>query len=249
MADDPYVRIAQLEAELRQSRAENATLSDEGKRRDRLLAEALKHQTVTGEVLRVIASSPTDLDLVLTTVAESAARLCDINDVTIFGIEDGHFRPVARVGTWPDPPSRGVPINRQSIQGRAIVDIRPVHVPDVLAVTDTEFPVSALTSRRHGTRSALAVPLLREGVAIGAIYARRLHVQPFTETVPSRTARNRSRCWRRLPIRPSSRSRTPGCSRSWRSATGSWRKRWSSRPRRLRYSGLSPVRRPTCSAS
>ena len=180
MADDA-ARIAQLEAELRQARAENATLSDEGERRDRILAEALKHQTVTGEILRVIASSPTDLDLVLTTVAESAARLCDINDVTIFGIEDGHFRSMARVGTWPDPPSGGVSINRQSIQGRAIVDMRPVHVPDVLAVTDTEFPVSAPHSRRYGTRSALAVPLLREGVAIGAIYARRLHVQPFTE--------------------------------------------------------------------
>src|SRR4051812_28563891 len=124
MADDA-ARIAQLEAELRQAR-------DEIQQRDRALANAQEQQTATAEVLRVIAASPNDLDRVLTAVAESAARLCEINDVDIFGIEGASVVRIASVGTMTGPPSgQLIPLNRQTIQGRAIVDRRPVHVPDV----------------------------------------------------------------------------------------------------------------------
>jgi signal transduction histidine kinase len=86
------------------------------------------------------------------------------------------------VGTMESAPrGYGGLLDRQTIQGRAIINRRPVHVPDVQAVADVEYPASAPLSRRHGTRSALAVPLLREGVAIGAIYARRNQLLPFTE--------------------------------------------------------------------
>jgi two-component system NtrC family sensor kinase len=161
------IENARLFAELK---ARNRELQDS----NRQVSETLEQQTVTAEVLRVIAASPNDLGRVLTAVAESAARLCEINDVVIFGIEGASVVRIASVGTMPSPPPRTlIPLNRQTIQGRAIVDHRPVHVPDVQAVLDAEYPVSALLSRRHGTRSALAVPLLREGIPVGPIYARR----------------------------------------------------------------------------
>src|SRR4051812_49800497 len=74
MADDPYARIAQLEAE-------NAALREKEERRDRALAEALEQQTATADVLRVIAASPTDLDTVLQAIIDVAARLCDAEGI------------------------------------------------------------------------------------------------------------------------------------------------------------------------
>ena len=168
---------------------ENARLFEElGERNgelresNRQVTESLEQQTATAEVLRVIAASPIDIDRVLTAVAESAARLCEINDVVIHGVEDASIVHIAKVGTMESAP-RGsrVPLTRQSIPGRAIIDRCPVHEPDVQAVLEAEYPVGAPLSRRHGTRSALAVPLLRKGVAIGAIHARRNQLRPFTE--------------------------------------------------------------------
>jgi GAF domain-containing protein len=178
-ADQAVIAIenARLFSELEQR---NAELQESNRR----VSEALEQQTTTAEVLRVIAASPTDLDRVLTAVAESAARLCELDDVLIHTVEGGSLVNVAHVGTMQSAPrgyGAGVPLDRQTIQGRAILERRAVHVPDVLAVVDTEFPMGAPFSRRHGTRTALAVPLLREGAGIGVIYARRNQVQPFGE--------------------------------------------------------------------
>ena len=134
---------------------ENARLFEELERRNadlqeshRQVTEALEQQTATAEILRVIASSPTDLDRVLTAVAESAARLCVADGVVMFGVEGEAYLPLARSGPMSGPPLRTTnPIDRRSIQGRAIVDGSPVHVPDVEAVQDEEFPLSAPISR------------------------------------------------------------------------------------------------------
>ncbi|HXL09245.1 MAG TPA: hypothetical protein VN966_03405, partial [Candidatus Bathyarchaeia archaeon] len=99
----------------------------EGLRRE--LADALEQQTATSEILRVIASSPTDLQPVLNTIAENATRLCDAKDVSIGLVEGDVLKVVASHGMmarwWPD---EGVPINRGSVTGRTIVDRQPIHV-------------------------------------------------------------------------------------------------------------------------
>src|SRR4051812_35289237 len=95
MADDRDARIAQVGAE-------NATLRAELERRNRELSEALEQQTATAEVLRVIASSPTDLQEVLYAIAEHAAPLCGANDALIHQVEDGEYlRTVVHYGPLP----------------------------------------------------------------------------------------------------------------------------------------------------
>src|SRR5688572_13230502 len=95
MADDRDARIAQLEEELRQARgeigalrAENAGLADDMEHLRPALTAAMEQQTATADILRVIASSPTDLRAVLDAVAEDAARLCD-GDLSVIYRPDG----------------------------------------------------------------------------------------------------------------------------------------------------------------
>src|SRR5438445_5348408 len=149
---------------------------------ERRLAEALEQQTATSEILRVIASSPTDVEPVLMTVAERAARLCDANDALIFREEGNGLRALARWGSVPTvmTPETVLAIDRTFVASRAVIDARVVHIPDVQAAFD-EFPGSKRYMGVTGVRTVLAVPLLREGVAIGAILIRRLEVEPFTD--------------------------------------------------------------------
>ncbi|HEX9156021.1 MAG TPA: GAF domain-containing protein, partial [Nitrospira sp.] len=142
------------------------------------LTEALEQQTATSEILRVIANSPTDIQPVLNTVAANAARLCDANDAVVFRIEGDVLQPVAIYGPIPAVP---VPISRGSTSGRAVIDRRTIHIPDLTAESEEEFPVSKAFHRQMGDRTTLATPLLREGVPIGAILIRRREVRPFSE--------------------------------------------------------------------
>ena len=149
----------------------------------RELREALQRETATSEILRIIASSPTDIQPVLDTVAESAARLCDSQDAQIYRVDGDMMRKVARYGTVPD----GIPlgsarrISRGSNTGRAIVDRQTVHIHDMLAEREEEFPEVWHAVQQERIRTALAVPLLREGAPVGAILLRRKEVHPFTE--------------------------------------------------------------------
>jgi len=143
------------------------------------LREALEQQTATSEILRVIASSPTDVQPVLDAVVENAARLCDANDAQI-GLTDGDvFRMVTRL--VPTNPERTIPVTRDRISGRAFLDRQTVHIADLQAVLH-EFPASQRSDQRDFVaRTALATPLLREGTPIGIIMIRRTEVRPFSE--------------------------------------------------------------------
>ncbi len=156
-----------------------------------------REQTATSEILRVIASLPTDLQPVLDVVAENAARLCDASDAQILRVEADILRLVASYG--PLPTSQIRPINRQLVSGRAVIDRRTIHVNDITVAGD-EFPDTRARGIPMGIRTFLATPLLCKGVAIGAIVIRR------TEVRPSPTSR--SLFSKPLLTRQSSRSRT-----------------------------------------
>ncbi len=156
---------------------ENVRLFQEIQDKNRELTESLEQQTATGEILRVIAGSPTDIQPVLNAVTENAARLCDASDAQIRLI-DGHLlQHVASYGPMPAPETRA--ISRRFVAGRAILDRRTIHVHDLEVERQQEYPETA--GGTHGNRTVIAVPLLREGDPIGVINIRRMEVRPFSE--------------------------------------------------------------------
>src|SRR5262249_50886319 len=132
--------------------------------------------------LRMIARSPTDLQSVLDGIAERAARLCDAEDAAIFRLDGNFLRLVAHFGPIPTAGNVGESgrvLDRGTPAGRAIIDRQTIHVHDLRAA-DAEFPEAKARGIAMGLRTVLDAPLLREGVAIGAIHIRRREVRPFS---------------------------------------------------------------------
>ena len=160
---------------------ENNELRRELQARNRDLTEALEQQTATGEVLRVIASSPTELQPVLDTLLANAVRLSGATKGHVRQVDGEFLRVVAHFGETAEQialyhrfPVPAVP--ETSVGARALIEKKPIHVLDVQA----ESNVSQV-ARQTGERTRLAVPLLREGTAIGTITIWRDFVEAFTE--------------------------------------------------------------------
>jgi len=175
---DPFtqeeIRLVTTFADQSAIAMENARLFNETK-------DALERQTATSEILRVIAGSPTEVQPVLDAIAENAARVCGASDAHVYRIQSevlkqwAHFGPIPGLG-----PDESLPLTRGSVIGRSILDRRAIHTDDAAKLDPAEYPVSVQLQRRWGYRTALSVPLMRDGVGIGGIAIRRMEVQPFT---------------------------------------------------------------------
>jgi signal transduction histidine kinase len=147
-------------------------------------AEALEQQTATAEILRVISSSPADLEPVFRTLLVNAARLCGAHNGGIFRVERGALHLAASYNISPELRAHLESAPIQPGPGgalrRAGLELQPVQSPDASA--DTDLPIAALEAyRREGMRTAIAVPLLKENTLIGAIAFHRREVRPFSD--------------------------------------------------------------------
>ncbi len=154
---------------------ENARLFNETK-------EALERQTATSDILNVIASSPTDTQPVFDAIARSAAELCEGTNSGVFRLRDGLVHLAGHHNLSPEqlafvPKAFPAPPHRGFMAGRAIVDRAVAHVPDIAA--DPEYSAGSIV--KAGFRSAVSVPMFRNGEPIGAINVTREEARPFSD--------------------------------------------------------------------
>jgi len=179
---DEGSRVRELEKRLTEALERQTAAAEVLQTRNRELSEAQEQQTATSEILRVISSSPTDVQPTFDVIAANATRLCDAVNGLVIRF-DGHLMHLAAHHNisperlraleqiYPMAPNRG------SVSGRVIVTRAVAHVPDISKDPAYALPIATTV----GYRSVLAVPMLREGLARGAILVARDQVAPFSD--------------------------------------------------------------------
>ena len=178
---DKQIALVETFADQSAIAIENVRLFEEVQQRTEDLTESLQQQTATADVLKVISRSAFDLPTVLQTLVESASRLCEADKATIIRRKGAALQITEAYGFSQEfiEAVKDLPIEPTlgTASGRALLEGRIVHIPDVEADPDYTF-----TAKRLGDyRTILAVPMLREGEAIGVLVLTRPVVQPFTD--------------------------------------------------------------------
>jgi GAF domain-containing protein len=163
---------------LRRALTRERALRKQGLAREK---EALERQTATAEILKVIASSPSDVQPVFEAVAQRAAQLCNAANASVSIAEGTDLHRVAIFGHSTALTGRPTAARRTWINGRAFLERRTVHVEDVIAMFD-EYPETREGQQKLGFRTIVAVPMIREGKAVGTIGVWRREVKPFSKT-------------------------------------------------------------------
>ena len=168
--------------ELVKNFADQAVIAVENTRLLNELRESLQQQTATADVLKTISRSTFDLQTVLDTLVQSAARLCRADRSGIRLAKDGLYYNVASHGYSPEHKARmereTFKVDRSSVVGTVVLDAKSVHIIDLQADPNPEL---VNRSRSGNIRTLLGVPLQREGMPIGVLLLQRTIVQPFTE--------------------------------------------------------------------
>src|SRR5215467_6770572 len=180
---DKQIELATTFADQAVIAIENVRLFEEVQARTREVQESLDYQTAISDVLNVISRSPSDVQPVLDTIAETAQRLCHAEQAYVMRLEDdGRYHPAAGKDVEPARVEflRQNPVvpGRGSTCGRVALEKRTIHIVDALADPEYTLPMAD----HHGDyRTLLGVPLLRDGIAIAVIVLVRAVVEPFTE--------------------------------------------------------------------
>ena len=178
-----HIQLLQTFADQAAIAIQNARLFDAVQAKTRDLAEALRFQTATSEVLKVISQSPNSLQPVLDVIVETSRQLCATETSTVWMLLDGKYRLTAATMSAERLSYHEylrahplTPDQRGSSTARAAREKRTVHIPDILQ--DPEFGEGPMGSGER--RALLSVPLMRDGTAVGVITLLRSHEQPFT---------------------------------------------------------------------
>jgi two-component system NtrC family sensor kinase len=163
---------------------ENVRLFTELQTSNRDLTTALEQQTATADILRVISSSPTDIQPVFEAIAKSSVRLCKADYGSTNRLEGDVIHLVAQQGQsaqWLETARRLFPhpLTKDLIAGGAMLDREVVHLEDMHS--DTRFPTSRTLALTMGYHTALSVPMLRDSGPVGAIVVFRQEGRPFSE--------------------------------------------------------------------
>jgi GAF domain-containing protein len=174
--------FTEKQIELATTFADQAVIAIENARLVNELRQSLQQQTATADVLKAISRSAFDLKTVLEALIQAAARLCEADQGTIARERDGVYQRVATYGHSDDFTEyvRALPVipERGTAVGRALIEGKVVHIPDVLADPEYTF-VEA--QKLGGFRTVLSVPMLREGSPTGVLSLTRSEVRPFTD--------------------------------------------------------------------
>jgi signal transduction histidine kinase len=147
------------------------------------LTASLEFQTATAEILRVLSRSPTDLQPVLQAVAARSVLLCRAHGSRVWLPDGDHLRAMTGYqveGGAESGRDDVLPLDSASVVGRAFVERRTMHVEDIAALLDSNYPASREAQSRLGFRTVLAVPMVREGASVGIITVLRKEVHPFS---------------------------------------------------------------------